>query len=215
MARSRLHRRYVKNSDREPKRNPPISTDMFEFIIPGFGAFAVTRAATRIAATQIAQRAPSWGKHAGAGVSIGAFLAAWLLAHKVKWLEKYHTPIVVGSAIAALQSLIQLYIPRLGWLVSDASPEIDQGAQSQLAAATAAADPISQLNLQPTSDDPNEYQYNDSFDAGRYSRQPGSSPGPRPSSASGPSSGPASGDLSDLAIEDAIGQSANLGVFSN
>lgn len=176
-------------------------TDLVEWVGPGFGGFAVTRFATRVAATQIAQRKPSWGKHAGAGVSIGAFLAAWFLAGRLKWLSKYHTPIVVGSAIAAIQSLIQLYIPKLGWMVADASPELDAQSQSQMAAAQ---NPVAALNLQPTNEDPNEYTYNDSYDAGRYAPSQQASAG-----------GHGQVDPADLAVDDLVGQTQNLGVFSN
>ncbi len=164
---------------------------------------------TRVAATQIAKRAPSWGKHAGAAGAVGTFLAAWFFANRIKMLEKYHTPIVVGSAIAALQSLIQLYIPSLGWMICDATPEL---AASSAAADQAVVAAQATAHLLPTNDDPNEFVYNDSFDAGRYGRQP------MPSQAGTGPGGPAQGaqgpiDMSDLAIEDAVGQ-ANLGVFA-
>jgi len=212
MARSRLHRRYVKKTF---KANPPLFTDLVEFVVPGFGGFAATRFVTRTAMTQVAQRAPSWGKHAGAVASVGSFLAAWFLAHKWKWLERWHTPIVVGSAIAAGQSLLQIYAPNLlGWIVSDATPELAAGtAQTAL---TAPDQQLAQLHLQPTNEDPNEFTYNDSYDAGRYSGQqgPGSMKvGPMPP-ANQPVQSPPATDGSDLAIDDAIG-TANLGVFAN
>lgn len=211
MARSRLHRRYVKT----PKHNPPLFTDLAEFVIPGFGGFAATRFLTRIAGTQVAQRAPSWGKHAGAVVSVSSFLAAWFFAHRVKWLEKYHTPIVVGSAIAAAQSLLQLYAPNLlGWIVSDASPEIAAATTGKLSTQD---QQLAQMNLLPTNEDPNEFRWDDMYDAGRYSgpNGPGSmKPDAIPTSPK-PSAAPqSSDDLLDSAMADAIG-TANLGVFAN
>lgn len=210
--RSRMHRRYVKKTF---KANPPLFTDLVEFVVPGFGGFAATRFVTRIAMTQVAQRAPSWGKHAGAVASVGSFLAAWFLAHKWKWLEKWHTPIVVGSAIAAGQSLLQIYAPNLlGWIVSDATPEVTGAAQGALSAPD---QQLAQLRLQPTNEDPTEFTYNDSYDAGRYSGQQGPSSmkvGPIPPAAAQPQSQSSTGDVSDLAIDDAIG-TANLGVFAN
>jgi len=204
MARSKMHRRYVK-SNPGPKSNPPLFTELLEFAGPGFGAFAATRLGTRIAATQVEKWKPSWGKHAGAVASVSAFLAAWFLGHRVKFLAKYHTPITVGAGIAMAQSLIQLYIPQLGWMVADATPELAATAASNLTSdatmLTASSD------LQPTDDDPNEFTYNDQFDAGRFSKinqSPGQSP---------PFVAPH--DSADVAIDDAIGQSANLGVFSN
>lgn len=210
--RSRMHRRYVK---RAFKANPPLFTDLVEFVVPGFGGFAATRLVTRIAMTQVAQRAPSWGKHAGAVASVGSFLAAWFLAHRWKFLEKWHTPIVVGSAIAAGQSLLQIYAPNLlGWVVSDATPEVTGAAQGALSAPD---QQLAQLHLQPTNEDPTEFTYNDAYDAGRYGGQQGPSSmkvGPMPPSGQPQQPPPATGDVSDLAIDDAIG-SANLGVFAN
>lgn len=210
---ARLHRRYKHrktrrtSSDpapRSPRRNPPLMTDMVEWVAPGFGGFAVTRFLTRVAATQIEKRKPSWGKHAGALASVASFLSAWYLANRWKLLAKYHTPITVGAAIAGIQSLIQLYIPKLGWMVADASPELDATAAGALSAPTA-----QQLNLVPVHDDPNEYTYNDAYDAGRYSKTGASPP------IMGPTGSGHQEDLSDLAIDDAIGQTQNLGVFSN
>jgi hypothetical protein len=213
MARSRMHRRYVK----QLKNNPPIFTEVLEFAVPGFGGFAATRLVTRIAMTQISQRAPSWGKHAGAVASIGSFLAAWFLANKVRWLERWHTPLVVGSAIAAAQSLLQIYAPNvLGWIVSDATPDVTAAAQSAISAPD---QQLAQLQLQPTNEDPSQFVYNDSYDAGRYSGSHGPSSmkvgAAVPPSPSGQAqTADQAADPSDLAIDDALG-AANLGVFAN
>lgn len=207
---ARLHRRYKhrrrrKSEDKPtPRRNPPLLSDLAEWAIPGFAGFAATRFVTRVAATQIAQRKPSWGKHAGVGASIGAFLVAWFLGHRLKLIAKYHTPVTVGAAIAAAQSIIQLYFPKLGWMLADASPELAAAQSPQTNLMPAA------MQLQPAHEDPNEYTYNDTFDPGRYGKgaQPGQSP---------PIMGPSGQqhEMSDLAIDDAIGQSSNLGVFNN
>jgi hypothetical protein len=160
----RLHRRYRsrRSSSGEspsPRRNPPLLVDLAEFIGPGFAAFAATRFGTRIATQMIAKHRPSWGKHAGALASIASFVAAWQLAHRVKMLEKYATPVAVGAGIAAAQSLIQLYIPQLGWMVSDASPTV--------APAVAAAPAPVQLpaGLEPVDEDPAIYVDADAYDA--------------------------------------------------
>ena len=157
----------------EPKRNPPLSTDVVAQIIPGFAAFAATRFVTRTAAIQIAKRWPKYAKHAGALASVGTFAAAWLGAHRVKTLEKYHDMIVIGSGIAAIQSLVQLYIPQFAWVVSDCSPQLGAAAPSRplLAAVTSqqlAGTPARiPQGFKPTT--ANEwYQYNDAYDAGSY-----------------------------------------------
>jgi len=208
---ARLHRRYSKrrrsSQDSSPKRNPPLLADLGEWVLPGFAGFGLTRFLTRIATTEVAKRKPSWGKHVGAVTSIGTFLAAWFLAHRWKLIAKYHTPVTVGSAIAALQSLIQLYVPGLGWMIADASPELGAGADADQLAMPQPQMPM----LVAVNEDPNEYTYNDTYDPGRYNKA-GQSPPFVPPGAPRPQS--QEQDLSDLAIDDAIGQSQNLGVFS-
>ncbi len=170
MARKRrLHKRYGRKRNGDGggfKSNPPLLTDLAEFVGPGFAAFAATRFVTRVAAVQLAKKKPSWGKHAGAVASVASFLAAWFGAHRIKFTEKYHTPIVVGSAIAMFQSLIQLYIPKLGWMLADASPEIAElkvGGTVQRAQLPADLEYVDD-------EDPNAYTYNDSYDPGRYAK---------------------------------------------
>lgn len=210
MARSRLHKRYKRRYRRNPdgggtRANPPLFQEVAEFIGPGFAGFAATRLLTRVAATQIAKRAPKLGKHAGAAASVGSFLAAYFLAHRWKWLAKYQMPIVVGSGLAALQSLIQLYVPKLGLLVADASPVL----AAQTRAAQLGPNPDT---LQPIDDDPNEYVYDDSFDAGRMDQAQHHADQHAATAASSSSDD----DLSDLDLEDlGAGVGVGAGIFSN
>ncbi len=184
-------------------------SELGEFIAPSFAAFAATRMLTRMAAVQIARRKPSWAKHAGAIASVGSFLAAWFGAHRVKWLEKHQTPIVVGSAIAAAQSIVQLYIPKLGWILADASPDIaaESGTTS---AAQVQANTVQQLaaaKLQPVNEDPGWYTYDDKYDAGRYSKESGA-PAPAPSAGT-PQKQAEEDLLADLQLDD------NVGIFAS
>ena len=39
--------------------------------------------------------------------------------HKWKTFAKYHTPVVVGATIAAIQGLVQTYLPQWGWVLND------------------------------------------------------------------------------------------------
>lgn len=198
------YRRYKRNPEMRP--NPPLFTDLVEFVVPGFAGFAVSRFATRIATTQVEKFKPSLGKHAGAIASVGAFLAAWFLAHRVKLLAKHHTPIVVGSAIAAIQSLIQLYLPQIGWMVADAMPELHHGSRGHVDPTT--SPPImaaaAKLGLQPTGEDPNEFTFNEQFDPGRMDAQQVAA-----------DVHAAKDDPIDHLMADAIGGADNLGVFNN
>lgn len=162
LARRHRRRKFKKNPSSSPKRNPPITADLLEWVAPGFAGFASTRLLTRVVQTQIAKRAPKASKHAGAIASIGSFLAAWLLGHRVSMISKYHTPITVGAAIAAAQSILQIYAPNaLGWMVSDASPAIAKVAQP--AQMQALPD-----NVQEIPDDGRWFSYNEAYDGGRY-----------------------------------------------
>lgn len=196
------YRRYKRNPS-ELRNNPPLFTELVEFVGPGFAGFAVGRFVTRTAATQVATYKPELGKHAGAIAAVGTFLAAWFLANKWKLLEKYHTPIVVGSAIAALQSLIQLCIPQLGWMLADASPDVAAAAlPATPSPPIMAPGAVAMMGLQPTNEefDPNEFTYNEQYDPGRLDKTQvaadvnAASPDP---------------------MADFIGQTSNLGVFSN
>lgn len=209
MARHLRYRHRRNHSRRQaesaPRRNPPLMADLAQWLVPGFAGFGATRFLTHVAATQVAKRKPSWGKHVGAVASVGSFLSAWFLAHRWKAISQYHTPITVGAGIAAIQSLIQLYFPGLGWMISDATPELVSG--ESLTHQELAAQP----QLLPVHEDPNEYTYNDSFDPGRASKSPPIMSPPIYQGATPQVS--SQQDLSDLALDDAIGQSQNLGVF--
>lgn len=213
---ARIHRRYRKKkkprknpSESGPRHNPTSFSDIIEYAGPGFAAFAATRFGTRVIATQVAKRKPSLGKHAGAIASVGAFFAAWLLAHRVKWLAKYHTPIVVGAAIAGLQSLIQLYVPRLGWMVADASPELASTSQQQQQ--QAAMPQQAPGDFEFVDEDPAMYTYNDSYDPGRYGQQTaGQRPQHTPPTQDKP---PTVDDLMDMESE--TDEAQTMGIFGS
>lgn len=196
------YRRYKRNPS-EPRNNPPLFTDLAEFVVPGFAGFAASRFVTRMAAVQVEKFKPSLGKHAGAVAAVGTFLAAWFLAHKVKFLAKHHTPLVVGSAIAALQSIIQLYIPQLGWMLADATPELVATAAVTQSPPLVAADAVARMGLQPTTEDPNEFTFNEQFDPGRMDHIQHAA------------NVQASSKDHDHMMDDVIGSTANLGVFNN
>ena len=115
-----------KNPDDAPaprtyaRRNPPLKTDLVQFLGPAVGAYAVTRFTGR-GLHLFGSRWPAFQKHLRPLGNLLAFAAAWLASHKWKRLEKYHTPIVVGSGLALIQSLVQTYLPGLAWLL-DAEP---------------------------------------------------------------------------------------------
>jgi hypothetical protein len=180
MAKGKLVRRYKRrkktrdNPAPRVRHNPPLLTDVAEFVLPAFGGFAATRFGTRVAATQVAKRWPKLGKHAGVIASVGAFLSAWYLANRVKALAPYQMPLVVGAGIATGQTIIQTYIPRLGWVVSDATPELADasttgGQQQSVSAGGQQVDD----NFEILDENTGSWRSNlDASDPGRYAQAP-------------------------------------------
>lgn len=180
---SRRFRKKKRNPERSYKSNPPLVSEVLEWAAPGLLGFAVTRTTTKLAVTQIQKRAPQYAGHAGAIASIGTFIAAWFFLNRIKFLEKYHTPIVVGSAIATAQNLIQIYAP--SWASYFVDGPIDTSAGALPAGSSSDGTDINDTTsalpagMTAVDDDPNNYVYNDQFDGGRSSQvarqQPSSS----------------------------------------
>jgi len=170
MAKSKLVKRYRRrrargsSSKSAPRSNPTGAIgEVAEFVVPGFGGFAATRLLTRGVATQVEQRWAGWGKHAGAIASIASFAAAFFFAHRWKAIEKWSMPITVGAGIAAAQSLIQLYVPQLGWVVSDATPELAATSSATTTAPAATSNSEDDFDIV---DESQWYAYNDARDPG-------------------------------------------------
>ncbi len=106
------------------KRNPSTLTDVGYLIVPAAAGFAATRVASRIASSIASKRRPSWTKHVNVLTGIASFFGLWFLGHRWRKIAPYHTPIVVGSGIAAMQSAIQTYVPKYGWLLGHPSEEM-------------------------------------------------------------------------------------------
>ena len=118
---------YKKRSNRakknteviQAKGNPPPMQDLVEFIVPGFAGYAGTRLASRIVHGVVIKKWPKLAKHASVLSTFGAAGAAFLAVHRIERLQQYHTPVVVGASIAAIQTAVQAYLPKYGWMVSD------------------------------------------------------------------------------------------------
>jgi hypothetical protein len=99
--------------------NPPIWQDMYEIIAPGLIAYTGVRLAGRIAFKVGKRKSLAWGRHLGPWASVLAALGAWWAVHKIPKLERFHTPVVVGGFIAAIQGILQTYLPQYGWIMND------------------------------------------------------------------------------------------------
>jgi hypothetical protein len=102
--------------------NPPIWRDLWEEVVPGVGAYAITRVAGRCAYKLGKRKSMRFAKHIGPWTSVGVALATWAGLHffaSKETQDKYHTPVIVGSFLAAFQGLAQTYMPQWGWMLND------------------------------------------------------------------------------------------------
>lgn len=116
----------ITKETRETRQNPagaPALSDLTQVILPGFGAFAVTKVLQRIVYSVVQKRWPKLGKHAHALSGVLAFGGLWYFAHKIRSLAKYHDGILIGSGIAAGHGIAQCYLPqKYNWLLADCKP---------------------------------------------------------------------------------------------
>jgi len=147
----------------------------------GFGGFAAGRLMTRIVAVQVAKRKPTWAKHAGVAANALAFAAALFGARRWSKTKPYEMPLVLGTGLSLLQTVLQAYFPKLGWMVSETTPDqiAEASGQQQLPAAQT-------TGYLPDDDgdvgDGDWSDFNDAYDQGRFARsaQPGNQPPPPP-----------------------------------
>jgi len=135
------YKRAKKNTDlvtRSAKANPPPVQDVLEFVLPGFAGYAGTRMTSRIVHGMVIKRFPKLAKHASVLSTIAAAGAAWLLVHRFDKVKQYHTPVVVGAGIATIQTVVQAYLPKYGWMVSDHNLNAQNAAQAELPPSQAA-----------------------------------------------------------------------------
>ena len=169
----KLARKYRsrRRSSGEPRRNPPFIEDMKSVVIPGFVAFGAARFATRMLTIAVNKRWPKLARHAGALAGAAVFGGAYVGSQKIKALEKYSEGIILGSGIGALVTIVQTYLPKLGWVFSEVAPSELQpgGAAGQLGSGEL---------------DEGEWGfYNDAYSGGRYNQAPAQTPAEMPARA--------------------------------
>jgi hypothetical protein len=97
--------------------------DLANNVGPGIAAYTGARLLHRIVFVLVNKKWPHLAKHAGVVASVATFATTWWFGHRVKALAKYHTPISIGTGIAAAQGLIFAYAPeKLGWIMGDVDP---------------------------------------------------------------------------------------------
>jgi len=101
--------------------NPSGLAGFSQMALPAFGAYAATRFVSRVTYVQLSPRT-KFAHHLSVGASAGVTLLAWLAGEHISSLKKYDSAILLGSSVATLQALLQTYVPKFGWIVSDHLP---------------------------------------------------------------------------------------------
>jgi len=102
-----------------------------ELVLPGVAAYAGTRIAGRIGYAIGRRRSAAMARHLVPLSSLAAAIAAIILAGKWEKLSAYKTGIMVGSGIAAVQSVLQAYVPQWAWVLADPNEDATRLALNQ------------------------------------------------------------------------------------
>ena len=109
---------------RNPESNPK-SIDLSglyeigELAIPAFAGYAGARLISRITYVQSQKKWPRAARHLAVGASLATALGAYLVLPRIRRFSNYQVSATLGAAIASAQSIIQTYLPKFGWMVSD------------------------------------------------------------------------------------------------
>jgi hypothetical protein len=137
----------------EPRPNPSgLMAELYEvgeLVIPAFAGYAGGRMISRITYVQLSKKYPRAAPHLAAGAGAAAVLAAYFALPRVKKFASYQVPATLGAAIASLQTIVQTYLPKFGWMVSDYRNGIANGSSSSLpaSASVVATGPITAEDL--------------------------------------------------------------------
>lgn len=147
-ARARSRRR---NGDDAPRANPSgFMAELYEvgeLVLPAFAGYAGGRLISRVAYVQLSKKYPRAAKHLAAGASAAAVLATYFALPRVKKFASYQVPATLGAAIASLQTLVQTYLPKFGWMVSDYRNGLTTSMSTPAAIPAAATGPFTAEDL--------------------------------------------------------------------
>jgi hypothetical protein len=163
---SRLARKYKKHKRPTgvPRSNPSSGwlKDLGHDVLPALAGFAGSRLISRMMTLAIHKKWPGAARHAGAISAIASFAGAAWGAHKIKSIEKYADGLVIGAGVGAAATILQTYVPKLGWMMAEVGT-------TELAPATPT--PMPTADFDPEGGD-DWGAYNDAFDSGRYTSNP-------------------------------------------
>lgn len=105
------------------RHNPDLDAAEFtEKALPGGVAYAGTRFLSYATYRIAEKKAPTIAKHIAVGASVAAAGLAWAFGHRIKQLEKYYEPILIGTSVAAVQGILQSYLPQYSYFLDSPAP---------------------------------------------------------------------------------------------
>lgn len=99
---------------REVKQRNPTGS-LGENLIAGAGAYAGSRVVSRIAHALVNSKWPQYAKHADPIASAASLAGVWIATSKVRKLEPYKVPAMIGAVIALIQSVLTTWMPGLAY----------------------------------------------------------------------------------------------------
>jgi hypothetical protein len=108
---------------RRPKPNPNEDVGVLYNLGAGFGGYAVVRLFARMIYSQAIKRVPKLASHVHFAAGVLGATGVYFGSKYWKRMSEYHEGALIGAGIALLQTGVQTYVPKLGWIVSDISPE--------------------------------------------------------------------------------------------
>lgn len=104
---------------RNPSRAKKEAIELATSIGAGFAGYGAARLFGRIVFSQAVRRWPGASKHLHVLASAASAAGIYIGTRSWSKTEDYHEAASIGAGIALLQSAIQTYLPKFGWVVSD------------------------------------------------------------------------------------------------
>lgn len=121
-SRKKRAKRPIKNPSGSSSKDGFFSSVWAEFMtmaLPGIAAYAGGKGAGWIAYRLARKRSQKLARHAGPLASVLFAVGASYATKKSERLEKYDLPIIIGSWVAAAESVLITYLPQYAWIMGD------------------------------------------------------------------------------------------------
>ncbi len=106
-----------------------VSRHFVQSVLPVAGGYVTVRVLNQLGRAIIAKKLPRLGRHAGPIASIVSLAAIWYGAKKWRAISTYHSEILAGAMLAAIQSIVTTYFPGFAWIFNQtALPPVQQQA---------------------------------------------------------------------------------------